>query len=139
MSKAYCADCGELFKNCSKDAECEAVPLDADSGIYRCEKCDLVFPCGKKGLKTFYDQIREEYSAFLKQNKERLDEISTKKDRSPQESALADAISEYRSNAFPDDEAEEGYGTFYRKERRQNILGCYRALQKMKDCINNVE
>lgn len=139
MSKAYCADCREPFNNCSEDAECEAVSLDADSGIYRCEKCDLVFPCGKKGLKTFYDQIREEYSAFLKQNKERLDAISTKKDRSPQESALADAICEFWSSELLKDEAEEGYGTFDRKERRQNILGCYRALQKMKDCINNVE
>ena len=139
MSRAYCADCREPFKNCSEDAECEAVPLDADSGIYRCEKCDLVFPCGKKGLKALYDEIQEEYGAFLKQNKERLDEISTKKDRSPQESALADAICEYWSSELLKDEAEKGYGTFDRKERRQNILGCYRALQKMKDCINNVE
>lgn len=139
MSKAYCADCREPFNNCSEDAECEAVSLDADVGIYHCEKCDLVFPCGKKGLKAFYDEIQEEYSAFLKQNKERLDAISTKKDRSPQESALADAICEYRSNALPEDEAEEGYGTFERKERRQNILRCYRTLQKMKDYINNMK
>lgn len=139
MSRAYCADCREPFKNCSKDAECEAVPLDAGSGIYHCEKCDLVFPCGKKGLKALYDEIQEEYGAFLKQNKERLDAISTKKGRSPQENALADAICEFWSSELLKDEAEEGYGTFDRKERRQNILGCYRALQKMKDCINNVE
>ena len=139
MSRAYCADCREPFKNCSEDAECEAVPLDVNAGIYHCEKCDLVFPCGKKGLKALYDEIQEEYGAFLKQNKERLDEISTKKDRSPQEGALADAICEYWSSELLKDEAEKGYGTFDRKERRQNILGCYRALQKMKDCINNVE